>query len=466
MSAPEATEDPELQAVAWDLDPLLDGRADDPDAAVGEMLAEVQRRADAFAEALRGQGRRARRARARRRHARARGAPGAARPRRLLRDPQLLRRHRRPGARRAAAEAPGGLDRRSRPALLFFELEWAALDDERAEELLADRRARLRPPPPAHRAPLPPAPALRARGEDPRREGADRPHGVDAAVRGAGVGDHRRARGRRRAGLARGRALAPASRPTATSAATPPSASPQALQPGLRTRAYVLNTLLADKMVEDRLRHYPHWLASRNLANEASDESVEALVEAVRDRYELPRRWYRLKAQLLGVDQLADYDRMAAVTDEQEHVDWASAKETVLSTYGAFSDELGALVQRFFDESWIDAPVRPEQARRRVLRLHGALVAPVRAAQLHLHAPRRAHARARARPRRARRARRAPGHLPHGDPADHGRDRERVRRDARLRPPARAGGARRSRASRCWPRASRARSPPSSARSR
>src|SRR5688572_12149230 len=51
MSAPEATEDPELQAVAWDLDPLLDGRADDPDSAVGEMLAEVQRRADAFAEA-------------------------------------------------------------------------------------------------------------------------------------------------------------------------------------------------------------------------------------------------------------------------------------------------------------------------------------------------------------------------------------------------------------------------------
>ena len=134
-----------------------------------------------------------------------------------------------------------------------------------------------------------------------------------------------------------------------------------ALEPGLRTRAYVLNTLLADKMVEDRLRNYSHWLASRNLANEASDESVEALIKAVRDRYELPRRWYRLKARLLGVDRLADYDRMAAVTDEQEHVDWARAKDTVLTTYGAFSDELGALVQRFFDESWIDAPVRPNK---------------------------------------------------------------------------------------------------------
>ena len=50
----------------------------------------------------------------------------------------------------------------------------------------------------------------------------------------------------------------------------------------------MFNTLLADKVVEDRLRSYPHWLASRNLANEASDESVQALIEAVRARYELP----------------------------------------------------------------------------------------------------------------------------------------------------------------------------------
>ena len=47
-----------------------------------------------------------------------------------------------------------------------------------------------------------------------------------------------------------------------------------ALAPGLRTRAFLFNTLLADKATDDRLRRYPHWLAARNLANEASDESV------------------------------------------------------------------------------------------------------------------------------------------------------------------------------------------------
>ena len=59
-------------------------------------------------------------------------------------------------------------------ALLFFELEWAALDDEQRGRAARRRRPRLLPPPPAHRPPLPAAPALRARGEDrwPRRRSA------------------------------------------------------------------------------------------------------------------------------------------------------------------------------------------------------------------------------------------------------------------------------------------------------
>ncbi|MEZ5260163.1 MAG: oligoendopeptidase, partial [Ilumatobacteraceae bacterium] len=54
-----------------------------------------------------------------------------------------------------------------------------------------------------------------------------------------------------------------------------------ALQPGLRTRAYVFNTLLLDKSMSDRRRNFPSWISSRNLANEASDDSVQALIDAV-----------------------------------------------------------------------------------------------------------------------------------------------------------------------------------------
>jgi oligoendopeptidase F len=133
----------------------------------------------------------------------------------------------------------------------------------------------------------------------------------------------------------------------------------EALEPGLRTRAFILNTLLHDKAVDDRLRSYPSWISSRNLSNEASDESVEALVQAVTANYDVPQRWYRVKARLLGLDKIADYDRIAPVTTADEEFDWDEAKDLVLDAYGSFDSELGDLVQQFFDDAWIDAPVRP-----------------------------------------------------------------------------------------------------------
>ena len=218
-----------------------------------------------------------------------------------------------------------------------------------------------------------------------------------------------------------------------------------ALEPGLRTRGFIYNTLVYDKSVEDRLRNYPHWLASRNLANEASDESVMALIEAVRNRFDIPQRWYRLKAKLLGVDRLADYDRSAPVLAEDVTFSYGEARDLVLDTYSVVRRRRPATItRRFFDERWIDAPTRPAQARRRLLRVHGSERASVRAAQLHRHPPRRADDGARARPRPARRARPAPGRVPPVDAADARRDRVGVRRGAGVRAAARRGDRRRA----------------------
>ncbi|MBA2240108.1 MAG: M3 family oligoendopeptidase [Solirubrobacterales bacterium] len=135
----------------------------------------------------------------------------------------------------------------------------------------------------------------------------------------------------------------------------------EALEPGVRTRAFVFNTLLADKATKDRLRSYPNWLASRNLANEASDESVAALIEAVVSRYELARRWYRLKAGVLGLERLAYYDRMAPLGEAEQTIPYADARELVLDCYRGFSPELGDTAAAFFD-GYIDAP--PDRGKR------------------------------------------------------------------------------------------------------
>ena len=139
--------------------------------------------------------------------------------------------------------------------------------------------------------------------------------------------------------------------------------SAEAVSAGLtvsvRTRAQILNVLLADHALDDRLRCYPHWLAALNIGNEASDESVAALVQAVVSRYDIPQRWARIKARALGLERLSDYDRLAPVGEPPGEFEWQQAKELVLGVYSEFSTDLGRAATRFFEERWIDAEIRP-----------------------------------------------------------------------------------------------------------
>jgi oligoendopeptidase F len=346
----------DVQEVAWDLDPLVDGEG--PEGA-DRLLAEADERAARFAEAHAG------------RVAELDGPGLAAAMSEVEAIVDLIGRAGSYAMLRfsvdTADHANGALLARVQEKatavetkLVFFELEWAALDDARVDELLgADgldttrhhlrTLRRYRP----HLLSEPEEKLMTEKaltGRDAwtrlfseltssvRVELPDADEGVPLDV-------------------ALSRLMAPDSEVRRTTA----EAVNAALEPGLRTRAYVFNTLLQDKSVDDRLRSYPSWIASRNLANEASDESVQALLETVRANYDLPQRWYRLKAQLLGVDRLRDYDRMASVAEEEVTVDWPDATELVLTSFHDFSPTLGDLAQRFFDERWIDAPVRPNK---------------------------------------------------------------------------------------------------------
>jgi oligoendopeptidase F len=242
--------------------------------------------------------------------------------------------------------------------LLFFELEWAALDDEHAEQLLgADgldfcrhhlRSARR------YRPHLLSEPEEKILTEKSISSGAawNRLFGeLVSALRVELDGEEHPLD----VGLAR---LQDSSRDVRRTAAEAVTAT---LEPAIRTRAFIYNTLIQDKAVEDRLRKFPNWLASRNLSNEASDESVMALITAVRARYDIPQRWYRLKAKLIGVDRIADYDRAAPVLPEDITFSFAEARDLVLDTYSSFAPRAGEVTRRFFDEHWIDAPVRPHK---------------------------------------------------------------------------------------------------------
>jgi len=344
----------EAQDVAWDLEPLADGRGA---AGVEDQLEQAIGHARAFAQAHEGK------------VAELDAEALAAAMRELEAIAELAGRAGSYAALSFATDTAdperGALLARVQErsteietALLFFELEWAAVPDEQADVLLSDERLGFC----AHHLRLErryrphllskPEERLAAEKAQTGRSAWERLFAELTSAITVRLPDEQEE-------AALDVALARLFSPDRELRRTTAEAVTSALEPGLRTRAFVFNTLLHDKAVDDRLRAFPHWLRRRNLSNEASDESVQALIEAVRGHYELPRRWYRLKARLLGLDRIADYDRMAAVGGEDPAFSWSEARELVVESFHDFSPELGALSRRFFDESWIDAPPRP-----------------------------------------------------------------------------------------------------------
>lgn len=122
---------------------------------------------------------------------------------------------------------------------------------------------------------------------------------------------------------------------------------------------FVFNTLLADKSTNDKLRKYPSWITSRNLSNETDDETVDALVNSVTSKYELVQRYYKLKADLLGLDEMQDYDRYAPIAKNEATITWKEAEEMVMDSYTNFHPEMGEITSYFFDKNWIDAAIKP-----------------------------------------------------------------------------------------------------------
>jgi oligoendopeptidase F len=352
-----ATVDEQLEAASWNLDPLVNGGGPE---AVEAMLNEARERAEAVAERYRGRVAEldvAELAKAMHELAEIQDLAGRAGSYAVLSysldtaDP----------ARGALLQKGRELGAAIETQLLFFDLEWNEAPNERAEELLA-------------------APELGFAAHYLRTLRRYRPYQLSepeervlTETNVTGGSAFQRLFTEQTSALQvplPGREEEPASLEEGLSLLQDPdrkrraeaaAAVTESLRPALHTRAFVFNTLLQDKATKDRLRDYPHWLASRNLANEASDESVQALIEAVQGRYDLARRWYALKARLLGLDRLAYYDRMAPVSDSDDRIPYGDAEEIVLDCYRTFSPELGAVAAEFFTGGYIDGPPRPSK---------------------------------------------------------------------------------------------------------
>lgn len=136
----------------------------------------------------------------------------------------------------------------------------------------------------------------------------------------------------------------------------------RALTEGLQSHSllltFVFNVIAQDHALIDRVRRYPQPMTSRHLANEIEPETVEALMTACEASTDIVAEYYHLKRHLLGVDELCDYDRYAPIDAHTERIAWPAAQTLVLEAYGDFSPQMRDIAAQFFAGRWIDAESR------------------------------------------------------------------------------------------------------------
>ncbi|WP_312688628.1 M3 family oligoendopeptidase [Brevundimonas nasdae] len=126
------------------------------------------------------------------------------------------------------------------------------------------------------------------------------------------------------------------------------------------TLALVLNTVAADKAMEDRWRGFKRPADSRHLANEVDGEAVDAMADAVAEAYpRLSHRYYALKAKAMGKTRLDHWDRNAPIeTTAPRAFTWLQGREIVLDSFSDLGGDFAQRASGFFDKPWIDGRAR------------------------------------------------------------------------------------------------------------
>lgn len=126
-------------------------------------------------------------------------------------------------------------------------------------------------------------------------------------------------------------------------------------QSHLNTLTTLLNAELKVSLFRMKARNYENMLEVALDGPNVPSETYHNLITAVNDNLEPLHRWAGIKKRVLGVDELHPYDTYAPLFPEVEKTyTYEEAQALVLAGLQPLGEEILAIVQRAFDERWID----------------------------------------------------------------------------------------------------------------
>ncbi len=126
-----------------------------------------------------------------------------------------------------------------------------------------------------------------------------------------------------------------------------------------------INSVLQDKKADDQLRGAERPDLLRHIGDDIESEAVDALVCAVGAKFDLAKRYYALKAKLLGVPKLAYHERNVPYGAIDKKYQFGEAAELVYGVLGGLDGQFADIFKGFAENGQLD--VFPQKDKR-----HGA----------------------------------------------------------------------------------------------
>ena len=123
--------------------------------------------------------------------------------------------------------------------------------------------------------------------------------------------------------------------------------------------ASAIRAVCADHLQMCVLRKYPTAMTQSLISNDVDQQTIASLMKTIEDHVGLYQRYLRIKARLMGVAKLANYDVVAPLpqTSEKEYT-WMEARKEVVDAYLGFNKQLGDWVDEMFEKRRIDGEIR------------------------------------------------------------------------------------------------------------
>ncbi len=121
----------------------------------------------------------------------------------------------------------------------------------------------------------------------------------------------------------------------------------------------IYQTIVRDWRNENmNLRGFDSPISVRNLVNDIPDEIVETLLDVTRQNTEHFHRFFRLKAERIGMDKLRRYDIYAPVEKAEKKYDFSDAAEIVMESFLEFEPRFADMAKQIFDRGHVDSEIR------------------------------------------------------------------------------------------------------------